>query len=514
MKPFYVTTSIAYPNANPHIGFALELVQADFLARYHRLTGRDVYFLTGVDVHGLKIFRTAEKQGMTAEAFVDEKSLVFNKLLEDLHITADRFIKTNDADHELTAQALWRMCAKRGDIYKRQYQAWYNVKEEEFLGLVEEYPDPKVFGVDPQFIEKIDEENYFFALSKYSDEIIRVLTEKLYKVVPENRLQEQLNFAKQKGLQDVSISREKTKLPWGIPVPEDENQVMYVWYDALANYLTPVSTVDANGDLNLDERWPPSVHCIGKDIGRFHALLWTGMMMSAGIDISKEVLIHGFITSEGQKMSKSIGNVVDPFDVIAEHGADAVRWFLLKEVPTTGDADYTAERMQQVYNADLANDLGNLVSRVWTMCQKYCEGNIPAGQDDSVITKTLQDSWKNYEDAVDRREFDTALKTAHELLVYCNKRIDQEKPWVLAKDPNKTADLHTLLYKLLEVLRHVTLMMSPAIPDTAEKIAAQVFPFVSKEAWNSIEIGSVWGVLQPGDALGAEQTILFPKKAA
>ncbi|MBU6388985.1 methionine--tRNA ligase [Patescibacteria group bacterium] len=496
MKPFYLTTSIVYPNANPHIGYALELVQADFLARYYRDQGRELYFLTGVDEHGLKLQRAAEAEGKTPRAFVDDKATVFRRLLEVLDISSDRFIRTTDPDHEAMAQAIWRACAANGDIYKKKYRAWYNVKEEEFLGLADEVDDPAWFGIDPRFIELIDEENYFFRLSKYKDRLVELLERSEYKVLPKGRLQEMLNFVKEKGLSDISVSREASKLSWGIPVPDDASQVMYVWFDALTNYLTAAATVDGRGDIQVDEKWPADLHCVGKDIHRFHALIWPGMLLSAGLPLPKELLVHGFFTSGGQKMSKSIGNVVDPFAEVSRFGKEAVRWFLLKETPMTGDADYTSERVQQVMEADLANDLGNLVSRVWTMCQKYCQGAVP----ESSVPVPLEKEWEAYHLLVEERRVDEALKVAHGVLAACNKRIDEEKPWVLAKDPSQQARLHDLLYALLENIRQVTAMLRPALPDTAKRIEQELF------AGHNLNESLV-----PG-ALGSEPIILFPKE--
>lgn len=512
----YITTSIAYPNADPHIGYALELTQADFLARYYRLKGDRVRFLTGLDEHGLKIQKAAIQEALEPIDFVERKSEVYKQLAVELQLTHDRFIRTTDQDHQVMAQTIWRRCLDGGDIYKKRYLAWYNVKEEEFVGLVEDIPDPSTLGLDPRFIEKIDEENYFFRLSRYTEQLREILQNEVYKVIPANRRQEILNFINDKGLQDISISREAKKLSWGIPVPGDPEQVMYVWFDALTNYLSGAAAVDSRGDIELSDFWPASIHCVGKDIQRFHALIWAGILLSAGLELPKELLVHGFLTSGGQKMSKSLGNVIDPLEVLAEYGVDAVRWYLLKEVPTTDDADFTKDRLNEVYQADLANDLGNLVSRVWTMVSKYAEGKVPTVNIEAdrfkEVRQLIKESWQKYEESVEARRIHEAVAVAHQLIVYCNKRIDEYKPWQMAKEPGQENLLQELLYELLEIIRHNSIMLEPVLPVATERIKLELYPETETDLWDSFAKGAVWGGLKGGKPLGSLPIILYPKK--
>ncbi|MFN7088681.1 MAG: methionine--tRNA ligase, partial [Candidatus Paceibacteria bacterium] len=427
MAKFYLTTAIPYVNAPPHIGFALELVQADVVARYQRLQEKDVFFLTGTDDNGLKNYKTALDLGKDPKEFVDENAAKFRDLTKVLNISNDDFIRTTDKDrHWPTAQRLWRELKAAGDIYKKFYKGFYCLGHESFHpegdlvdGECPEYPGRK--------LEVIEEENYFFRLSKYSAELKRIIENDELRIIPETRKNEILALIA-RGLEDVSFSRPNEKLPWGVPVPDDESHTMYVWCDALTNYLSGVNYHEAG--VKFQKFWPPDFQIIGKDILRFHAAIWPAMLLSARLPLPKLLFVHGFITSGGQKMSKSLGNVVDPFLYADRFGADAVRYFLLREIPATEDGDFTEKRFVERYNTDLANGLGNLVSRVLTLVSRY-DREIKLVTDD--LNERIAEAWSGYMQAMQGYRFHEALSSTWMLLSRADSYINEKEPWKLLK---------------------------------------------------------------------------------
>lgn len=463
---FSITTAIAYVNGAPHIGHALEFVEADCLARYHRMVGDEVYFLTGTDEHGSKIVATAEKEGVEVQELVDRNAEKFKKMMQQYSIQYDQFIRTSDQEkHWPSVQKLWKKMAEKGDIYKGEYKGLYCVG-------CEEYKQEKdlVDGNCPNHDtapEEVEQENYFFKLSKYSDQIAELLRSGKLKIVPEFRANEIIALC-EKGLEDVSFSRPKDQLSWGIPVPDDENQTMYVWCDALTNYISALDYAN-EGEL-YKKFWPTDCHVIGKDILRFHAGIWIGMLLSAEVPLPKAELVHGWIHFEGGRMSKSKGNVVDPSDLADNYGVDATRYYLLAEIPVGGDGNFSYELFANKINADLANNLGNFVNRVLTMSERFLDGKVPSQQQD--IPSELEDIWQQYHE--DFANFDHQ-KASHQLIKLVdlgNKLIADLKPWEMAKDEARQGELEELMRRLLKITLHVAFMLEPFCPSKAQQIAA------------------------------------------
>jgi methionyl-tRNA synthetase len=464
-KPFYITTSIAYVNGEPHIGFAMELLEADALARYHRLKGDDVFFLTGTDEHGSKLAQTATNLNMTPQELCDKNAAKFLELTKALHCTNDDFIRTSDQKrHWPAVNKLWKTLVAKGDIYKDAYEGLYCIGCEKFI-TEKELVDGKCPLHDRE-PEKLKEENYFFRLSKYSKRIGELIRSKELQILPEFRAHEILNIIDE-GLTDVSFSRPKHLLDWGVPVPDDENQVMYVWCDALTNYISALGY--ETDDEKFKKYWPECTHVIGKDIVRFHAAIWIGMLLSAGIPLPKRELVHGWINMKGERMSKSKGNIISPFALIEKYGVDALRYYLLSEIPMGKDGDFTYERFEEKYTADLANNLGNLVNRVTVMLQKYCGGKV-AKRNESYCAEVVTPAWKQYHEKMEEMMLDEAVKVAWSLVDFANKFIEEKKPWALSKEGKKD-EVDEILGILVELVAHISAMIYPFIPVSAKKIS-------------------------------------------
>lgn len=474
MEKFYITTSIAYTNAPPHIGFALESVQADVLARYNRLLGKEAFFLTGTDEHGAKIAKAAKEAGKEPGDFVDDISGRFKALKGLLGISNDDFIRTTDQKrHWPAVKKVWQKIKENNDIYKKKYEGLYCVGCEAFITQKDLVGGKcKVHLKEP---EKVEEENYFFRLSKYANRIAKAIEADQMKVVPETRKNEVLSFIRQ-GVEDVSFSRPRKDLQWGIPVPDDETQTIYVWADALSNYISAIGY--ENNDKKFKKLWPADVHCIGKDILRFHSIIWPGILLSLGLELPKSILVHGFITAGGQKISKSLGNIVDPFELVKKYGADTIRYYLLREIPAVEDGDFTIEKLEKRYNADLASGLGNLTARILTMVENYCAGKVPKIDKDPEqhplqIDKNIYNevrAWKDLDKCLAGFQFNEALASVWKFISEVDKYIEDNKPWQLVKQ-GKTEELNWVLYGLLDALCQIAWQINVFLPETSLKIA-------------------------------------------
>ena len=458
MSKFYITSSLIYTNAPPHIGFALEVIQADVIARYHRFLGEDTFFLTGTDEHGGKIAKAAKEKGKTPEEFTEELSKKAKDLKEVLNLSNDDFIRTTDQKrHWSGVKKVWLKLKENGDIYKKGYKGFYCLGCEAFVTEKD-----LVNGKCPfhqKAPEIVEEENYFFRLSKYSKQIERAIRENEIKIVPETRKNEILSFIKQ-GVEDISCSRARENLKWGIPVPDDDTQVIYIWMEALVNYISALG-YGRDGD-KFKKFWPADVHCVGKDIFRFHILLWPAMILSLGLALPRSIFVHGFITVGGQKMSKSLGNVIDPFELVEKYGTDATRYYLLSEITPFEDGDFTTEKFEQRYNADLANGIGNLVARVSNMLEKdNIEVDITVGSDEGLKDK-IDKKMQQY-------RFDEALKILWQVLRKSDEKLSNKKPWELEDAGEKRKVLEPIAQDVLNVAES----LQPFLPETAEKIIKQ-----------------------------------------
>ncbi|MDX6748416.1 methionine--tRNA ligase [Geminicoccaceae bacterium 1502E] len=497
---FYITTPIYYVNDSPHIGHAYTTLACDALARFMRLDGREVRFLTGTDEHGQKVEKAAAAAGKHPQAFTDEVSLRFRDLAQAMNFSFDDFIRTTEERHKRTVQALWNRLVETGDIYLGSYAGWYSVRDEAFYAE-SELVDGKAPTGAP--VEWVEEPSYFFRLSAWQDRLLQFYDEHPDFVMPQTRMNEVRSFVKG-GLQDLSVSR--TSFSWGVPVPNDPAHVMYVWLDALTNYISALGWPE-DPDSLFAKFWPADVHMVGKDILRFHAVYWPAFLMSAGLEPPRRVFAHGWWTNEGQKISKSLGNVIDPHQLVETYGLDQTRYFLLREVPFGNDGDFSHAAMVRRTNHDLANDFGNLAQRVLTMITRNCGGVVPeagplTAEDEALLAagRDLLPEVRRLMEAVAPHK---ALEAIWEVVGAANRYVDQQAPWVLRKsDPERMA---SVLRVLAETVRRLAILTQPFMPDAAAKMLDQLAVPAAGRGFASLD-----ATLETGTALPAPQGV-FPR---
>lgn len=505
-KPFYITTPIYYPSGNPHIGHCYTTVACDSIARYRRMQGYDVMFLTGTDEHGLKIEQKAAEKGVTPKEYVDEVVKTFKKLWSYMNISYDRYIRTTDDYHIETVQKIFKALYDKGYIYKGEYKGKYCTPCESFW--TESQLDEN--GCCPEChreVTEAKEEAYFFKMSPFAERIEKLLTETDY-LQPKTRATELVNNFIKPGLEDLCVSR--TTFKWGIPVTFDDKHVIYVWIDALSNYISALGFWNEQYN-DFDKFWPADVHMVAKDIMRFHAIIWPAMLMALDLPLPKHLAVHGWITFNGQKMSKSLGNVVDPFILGERYGADAIRYHILREMALGADSSFSNEIMINRINSDLANGLGNLVSRTVAMADKYFGGTLPAdreaGDFDAELIAEAEELRAKVDEFMDKTQINNALAEIFKVVSRANKYIDETAPWVLGKDESKKARLATVLYNLLETIRIVSTLLSNFMPTTMPKVWEQIG---AAESDITYENAGKFGVL-PADVTVHRGEIIFPR---
>ena len=505
-KPFYITTPIYYPSGNPHIGHCYTTVACDSIARYRRMQGYDVMFLTGTDEHGLKIEQKAAEKGVTPKEYVDEVVKTFKKLWSYMNISYDRYIRTTDDYHIETVQKIFKALYDKGYIYKGEYKGKYCTPCESFW--TESQLDEN--GCCPEChreVTEAKEEAYFFKMSPFAERIEKLLTETDY-LQPKTRATELVNNFIKPGLEDLCVSR--TTFKWGIPVTFDDKHVVYVWIDALSNYISALGFWNEQYN-DFDKFWPADVHMVAKDIMRFHAIIWPAMLMALDLPLPKHLAVHGWITFNGQKMSKSLGNVVDPFILGERYGADAIRYHILREMALGADSSFSNEIMINRINSDLANGLGNLVSRTVAMADKYFGGTLPAdreaGDFDAELIAEAEELRAKVDEFMDKTQINNALAEIFKVVSRANKYIDETAPWVLGKDESKKARLATVLYNLLETIRIVSTLLSNFMPTTMPKVWEQIG---AAESDITYENAGKFGVL-PADVTVHRGEIIFPR---
>jgi len=469
MNKFYITTTLPYINAEPHIGFAAEIIKADCIARFRKMQGDEVFFNTGTDEHGLKVYRKAKEEGIEPQKYCDKLVIKYQDLKNALNLNYDNFIRTTDEKHIEAAKKFWKLCADNGDIYKKNYKIKYCV------GCELEKTESEIINnrcpLHPdQELEIINEENYFFKFSNYQKKLLDLYKNNKNFVYPNHRLKEIIKFT-ERGLEDFSISRVKEKMPWGVEVPGDPTQVMYVWFDALVNYITAIGWPD---NINNFNEWWPALQVAGKDNLRQQASMWQAMLMSAGLLNSKAILIFGFLTSNGQKMSKSLGNVISPFDLVNKYGTDAVRYFLLSEIPTFEDGDFSNKKFETKYNSDLSNGLGNLVARVTNMLEK---NNIEINLTNIIDNKIN----KSYKEKMEKFKFDETLKLIWDIYRKNDALLSEKTPWKL----NDKEEIKNILEPIANDIYNSTYLLAPFLPQTSEKII-NIFNINKIKKFNSL----------------------------
>ncbi|MFZ5791939.1 MAG: methionine--tRNA ligase [Pseudomonadota bacterium] len=506
-RPYYITTPIYYVNDLPHIGHAYTTLACDVLARFMRLDGRRVKFLTGTDEHGQKVEKSAKAAGMSPQAFTDKVSQNFRDLAKAMNFSNDDFIRTTEPRHIKSCQALWRALKERGQIYLGSYAGWYAVRDEAFYGEDEltTGPDGKKRAPSGAEVEWVEEPSYFFKLSQWQQPLLDFYAENPDFVAPETRRNEVISFVKS-GLTDLSVSR--TSFKWGVPVPDDPDHIMYVWLDALTNYITAAGYPNTESE-EYRTFWPADLHMVGKDILRFHTVYWPAFLMAAGLEPPKRVFAHGWWTNEGQKISKSLGNVIDPLQLIATYGLDPVRYFLLREVPFGNDGDFSRRAMINRMNGDLANDLGNLAQRVLSMIAKNCDAAVPQKGPLTAADRALLDQARallpRLREFFGQQAFHRGLEAIWQVVGEANRYVDEQAPWALRKTDQ--ARMATVLWVLAETIRHLAILVQPVMPDAASKFLDQLA--VPADARGFERLGEA-GALKPGTPLPAP-TGVFPR---
>jgi len=509
-EPYYITTAISYPNGRPHIGHAYEAIAADAIARFQRLMGRDVRFQTGTDEHGLKMAQAARARDTSPRALADEMSSYFKAMADALNISYDRFIRTSEADHYVASQAIWKALEANGDLYLDRYEGWYSVRDEAFYDEKELVEDEGGQKLSPQGtpVEWTVEESWFFRLSKYQEPLLALYRDQPDFIRPESRRNEIVSFVSG-GLSDLSMSR--TSFDWGVPVPGSPGHVMYVWVDALTNYITGLGYPDLDG--LFARYWPANVHIIGKDIVRFHTVYWPAFLMSAGIALPKQVFGHGFLLNRGEKMSKSVGNVVDPIAMAQSYGVDQLRYFLMREVSFGQDGSYSHEAIVNRSNSELANSFGNLAQRTLSMIFKNLDGELPAldrNEDDAALVRAVAAAVLDEQPrAFEQFAFSVGIEAWMRAVFACNQYVDAQAPWTLRKtDPER---MRTVLGVLFAAIRDLAIAIQPIIPASAAKLLDQMGVPADERSFAALEDSSWYDRLRTSGFRLSQPAPLFPR---